>query len=104
MESKQEILSSIKLQIEKVLPNARIFLFGSRANGRFTEESDWDILVLSDEPVTLKVKQSVHNTFFSLSVLIGSFINTIIIYQKDWQQNPSYYSLRKTIASHYQAL
>ena len=98
MQTKQQILVSIKSQVQQVLPNADIILFGSRANGLFTEESDWDILVLSDNPVTKKVKQVVHDKIFPLSVSIGAFINVLIIGKKDWHQNPSYYSLKKTVA------
>lgn len=36
----------IKSIVKQLLPNARLFLFGSRINGRWTEESDYDIVVL----------------------------------------------------------
>jgi len=57
VKTKQQILVSIKSQVQQVLPDAEIVLFGSRANGLFTEESDWDILILSDKPVTKKINK-----------------------------------------------
>ncbi len=39
------VLSSIKSRIQQILPGAKVMLFGSRAYGTPTEESDWDILV-----------------------------------------------------------
>ncbi len=104
MQTKQEILVSIKSQVWRVLPGADIILFGTRANNLFTEESDWDILVLSDKPVTKTIKQTIHDKIFPLSVSIGAFINILVVSRKDWQQNPSYYSLRKTIALNNQPL
>ena len=98
MKTKQQILVAIKSQVQQVLPDAEIILFGSRANGVFTDESDWDILVLADKPVTKKIKQTIHDKIFPLSVSISSFINVLVVSRKDWQQNPSYYSLKKTIA------
>ncbi|NLI10654.1 MAG: nucleotidyltransferase domain-containing protein [Elusimicrobia bacterium] len=35
-------------------PNAKIFLFGSRANGNFTENSDADIAIKSDSKIDLE--------------------------------------------------
>jgi predicted nucleotidyltransferase len=46
------ILSSIANEVAKVLPEAKVSLFGSRATGTATSESDWDILILTQEPVT----------------------------------------------------
>lgn len=36
----------IKSAVKSILPEAKIYLFGSRINGRWTEESDYDICVL----------------------------------------------------------
>jgi len=91
------ILSAIKNRIQNAIPGAKIFLFGSRAYGIPTEESDWDILVLTREPATAAMKKEIHTTLFPLSVQIGSFINTLIVQESDWLNNPSYYSLHQTI-------
>ncbi len=104
MKTKQQILVSIKSQVQQVLPDADIILFGSRVNSLFTEESDWDILVLSDKPVTNKIKQTIHDKIFPLSVSISAFINILVVSRKDWRQNPSYYCLKKTIALNNQPL
>ncbi len=34
----------------------RIILFGSRARGDFTEDSDWDILLVTEEKIDRKIK------------------------------------------------
>ncbi len=97
--TKEQILLAVKNQIKEVLPEAHIFLFGSRANNSATEESDWDILVLSPrQPITPKIKRQIHDRVFPLSVSIGSFINVLLVTEKDWQLNPSYYAIKKTIA------
>lgn len=36
----------IKQVVKQLLPNAKLYLFGSRINGRWTDESDYDIVVL----------------------------------------------------------
>jgi predicted nucleotidyltransferase len=103
--TKEQILISIKAQIQEVLPDANIILFGSRAGDSAHEESDWDILVIADKPqITKSIKQTIHDKVFPLSVAIGAFINLLLVTKKDWQENPSYYSLKKTITNNSRAL
>ena len=84
--------------MQEVLPQAKVFLFGSRANNTENAESDRDILILTPETTIAKeIKLQIHNKIFPLSVSIGAFINIMLVTQKDWQQNPSYYSLKKTV-------
>lgn len=91
------ILSSIKSQVQKVAPGSKVLLFGSRAYGVPTEESDWDILILTENPVNASIKKEIHSILFPLSVDIGAFINTLTVQEDDWLTNPSYYSLHQTI-------
>jgi predicted nucleotidyltransferase len=92
-----KILSSIKSHVQAVVPGAKVLLFGSRAYGTPTEESDWDILILTNQPVNSEIKKKIHTVLFPLSVEIGSFINTLAIQENEWLNNPSYYSLQQTV-------
>jgi len=92
-----KILSSIKSQVQAVVPGAKVLLFGSRAYGTPTEESDWDILILTNQPVNSEIKKKIHAVLFPLSVEIGSFIDTLAIQENEWLNNPSYYSLQQTV-------
>jgi len=98
MQTKDQILHSVKTQVQQVLPNAAVVLFGNKADGTSSEESDWDILVLSDKPVTEKIRLALYDKLFALSVAIGDFIDAIIVSQKDWKKNPSYSSHKKAMA------
>ncbi|HEX9510679.1 MAG TPA: nucleotidyltransferase domain-containing protein [Puia sp.] len=91
------ILSSIKSRVHAVVPDAKVLLFGSRAYGTPTEESDWDILVLTSQPVNSELKKNIHTSLFPLSVEIGSFINTLAVQENEWLNNAAYYSLQQTV-------
>ena len=105
MQTKQQILMTIKSQIREVIPEAEIILFGSRANNTAHEESDWDILVVTNNTIDRKkLKQAIHNKIFPLSVAIGSFINVLLLTTLDWQKDPSYYALRQSLAQNHQVL
>lgn len=97
MDTTENILLFIKARVESTLPGAKVYLFGSRAYGSPTEESDWDILILTNEKVTYSIKDDIHAALFPLSVKICSFINTVIAEENDWLNNPSYYALQQTI-------
>ena len=97
MVTSNEILSSIKSQVQAAVPGAKVLLFGSRAYGKPTEESDWDILILTEQPVNSAIKKNIHTRLFPLSVEIGAFINTVTVQENEWINNPSYYSLHQTI-------
>lgn len=95
---KKDILSSIKLQILKVAPGAKVMLFGSRAYGTPNEESDWDILVLTPQPVNTTLKRNIHDALLPISMKIAAFINTVTIQENEWHKSPSYYSLYQSIS------
>lgn len=48
--TKEELFNSIKGVFRTVAPEGKIILFGSRARGNASEDSDWDLLILLDKP------------------------------------------------------
>ncbi|MDB5193873.1 MAG: hypothetical protein JWQ96_3436 [Segetibacter sp.] len=97
MDSQEEILSIIKALVKEAIPDAKVYLFGSRATGKIHEESDWDVLVLTSLEVNRNIKHQVHDKLFPLSVEISSFINSIVVNSEVWLGNPSFYALRQSI-------
>jgi len=99
MTSNDQIVSSIKQRVLRNVPDARVLLFGSRARNAATPESDWDILVLTKETISKKLKKTIQAEIFPLSVEVGSFINVLVLQETEWLNNPSYYSLRENISA-----
>ena len=98
MSQKEEILLRIKKEILSVVPDAKIYLFGSRARGDFHDESDWDILILTNRPVNKNLKERIRDSIYPIGWKYSSFIQTTIVGKEEWHNNPSYYSLRKNIS------
>ncbi|MDQ2753465.1 MAG: nucleotidyltransferase domain-containing protein [Bacteroidota bacterium] len=97
--NENEIFLLIKSKVREVIPTAGVYLFGSRANGNSNEESDWDVLILLTDKPDRKIKLSIHLALFPLSVQIHTFINTVIVSQPDWNNNPCYYSMHQSIVA-----
>lgn len=96
--STKEVFENIKEKIHEVVPSATVLLFGSRASNTQHEESDWDILILEKNTVDRKVKRKIQDALYPVSLQIGSFINIVVTNEKEWMENPAYYSLRLSLS------
>ena len=85
-EKPQRIFGEIQALKRRILPNDRVFLFGSRARGDAHEDSDWDLLVI------LK-KNGKHNwddfdnyafPFEEIGWNHGVAINSLLYTQEEW--------------------
>ena len=94
-----KILSAIKSQVQAIIPGARVLLFGSRAYGVPTEESDWDILVLTKDKHPKATKRLIQDKLFPISMEFATFINLLLVQEDEWESNAGYYSLRKNIGN-----
>ncbi len=48
--TREEVLLAIRKKLREVAPGAKAILFGSRARGDATQDSDWDLLIILDKP------------------------------------------------------
>ena len=91
--TREEILASIKEKVLSIVPDAKVMLFGSRARGDWYEESDWDILVLTEQEVTHELDNKVFKTISSFALDNFFWIDAIVVNKDDWEQHPGWYSL-----------
>ncbi len=97
MTNQTEILSTIKSLVKEVIPDAKIYLFGSRATGKVHEESDWDILILTEKIADRALRKKIHYKLFPFNLTINGIIDTTIVNENDWIESPSYYILNHSI-------
>ena len=55
---KAQIHHTIKSMVNSFLPNAQVLLFGSRARGDSAIDSDYDLLIITQETFTPRVKMT----------------------------------------------
>jgi uncharacterized protein len=93
------ILNEIKKAVVSVDPGAEVILFGSRARGDFHEESDWDVLVLTDkEQRDWKFKEVLMDSLYTVELKEGHIITPIIRNRNFWQDlkvTPLYQEIQK---------
>jgi uncharacterized protein len=92
------VTDKIKKVIHKEDPLAKIILYGSRARGIYSNESDWDILVLLNKPhVSFKDEQSIRHKLYDIELETGASISTFVYSFNDWNTRLSVTPLYKNV-------
>jgi predicted nucleotidyltransferase len=98
MTNDKEILQEIKKTIELEIPDGKIFLFGSRVSGKVHDESDWDILILTQKKYSKEMRWKIQEELFSLNLKYNTYIDITLVQEYEWNNNPAYYSLKLDIS------
>ncbi|HKM93754.1 MAG TPA: nucleotidyltransferase domain-containing protein [Prolixibacteraceae bacterium] len=79
-------------------PQAKAYLFGSRARGDFNPKSDWDVLILVDEnKVTNQIEDKFRDKLYNIELEIGQIISTLIYPKAYWSNVLSHSPLHKNV-------
>ena len=65
-------------------PKAQVIIFGSRARGDAKKESDWDILILTDYPVSTEIERSFRNNLYDIEIETGEVFSTFVYQKRVW--------------------
>ena len=94
------ILTNIRKLLVLILPkNATAMLYGSRARGDNSHDSDWDILIVLDKEKLLP--SDYDNVTYPLTKLgweLGTEINPIMYTKKEWEASritPFYHNVQQ---------
>ncbi len=93
------IAKRIGTAIGTIDPKAQVIIFGSRARGDAKEESDWDILILTEYPVSIEIERSFRNKLFDLEIETGEVFSTFVYQKHIWNTRhkvtPLYRSIKR---------
>ena len=95
-----DITQKIKARIRQKNPQADIVLYGSHARGQSHKDSDWDILILLNQPnVNRLVEKEYRDELFDIELEIGEPISTFVFSKSDWerkyQMTPLYQNIKR---------
>ena len=95
---KELIKKKIKEAVVEKDSTAQVFLFGSRARGTETAESDWDVLVLLDKQgVTFKDEQKIRHRLYDVELEIEEPISTFVYSLVEWNTKHTVSPLYKNV-------
>ena len=82
------VVDAIYDTAQTIMPqNSNVILFGSRARGDNTEDSDWDLLILLDkEKADVLDHDRYTYPFWELGLKTNSMIHPILYTKRDWEK------------------
>lgn len=82
----KEIPDQVKEAVLQIDKDAEIILFGSRARGDYGSDSDWDFLILLNNPITLEVEELIRNKIYDIELETDEVITSIIEQKSEWDK------------------
>ncbi len=82
--SDNPVLNKCKSAVRKVLPDADIILFGSRARGDAGEHSDYDLLIIVDQKVDIKLNEKIMDQIYPIELETEAMISFVVQNRTDW--------------------
>jgi predicted nucleotidyltransferase len=86
MFDQKDFLQKIKFAVLSVDDKAELILYGSRARGDNKEDSDWDILVLTDEEIDKSRKSNIRHKVFGLELEYAQAVSAMFIDRRQWNK------------------
>lgn len=68
------------------LPVSGVYLFGSKARGEGTADSDIDLLILTTRPLSRPEKADIVRTLYPLQLRLGVLFSTIETSEAEWNR------------------
>lgn len=95
----EDLRGPIRRAVRTVEPGAEIILYGSRARGEAEADSDWDLLVLVDGPVTTDRKRAVRHRLYEVEWDSNEVLTAVILSRQNWN-SPLYRAMpfRRNVA------
>ncbi len=81
----QYVTQLIRNYINTIDPMADVILYGSRARGDERQDSDWDILILTDYSANLTTERKFRDKIYDLELETGEAFSVFVYSKNDWQ-------------------
>ncbi len=79
------LLRKCKRVIRGFLPDATVLVYGSLARGTAGPESDWDILVLTEEPLSHAEQEPIRNAVYSVQLENDIVVSLLFCSRERWE-------------------
>jgi predicted nucleotidyltransferase len=87
------VVTKLRALLDEKVHVHSIMVFGSRARGNAGENSDLDVLVVTEEAETYDLLMTVYGCGFEAGLESGIVINTVVFSRDDWENGPERNSL-----------
>ncbi|PIP39172.1 MAG: hypothetical protein COX19_08570 [Desulfobacterales bacterium CG23_combo_of_CG06-09_8_20_14_all_51_8] len=91
-----QVMNKLKNHLRKQVNLHEMMLFGSRARGDAAPDSDMDVLVILDEPISRRSRKIVSDSAWEIGFNAGVVIVPVIVNRESWENGPDRASLLAT--------
>ena len=84
---RQTLMARVKQVVHTIEPDAKVMLYGSRANQTAGPESDWDFLVLVEGDCDDQRKDMIRHKLYEVEWDTGEVLCSIICSRQDWESS-----------------
>ena len=81
----QSVLEQCKRAIGAAVPDARIILYGSRARGDAEVDSDYDLLILTDQTPSVRLDEAILDRIYPVELETGAMISFVVQNTTNWK-------------------
>lgn len=82
-----ELLRRCKKAIRQVVEDSDVILYGSRARGDAGEHSDYDILIIVNGPVNMRLKEKILSNVYPLELDTGAVLTLMTYNKEQWDSS-----------------
>ena len=82
----KKLLLALKRTIQRFLPTATVLLYGSVARGTQDPESDYDVLILTDPPVSRQEESRIEDKIYEFELEHGVILSTVYCARSRWDE------------------
>ncbi len=93
LEKERECVLRASDVLKSELPIARVILFGSKARGAGSADSDIDLLVLTLCPVSRSLRGAISERLAEINLENDVCLASVVVSQEDWESGLVHYTL-----------
>ena len=86
-------IEEVARRLKAELPVTRVILFGSKARGDARPDSDVDLLVLTSDPVTRKLRREIRDRLYESVLRDDVLLTSLVVSEQDWSHGMIRYML-----------
>jgi len=85
MTNRESILQKVKQIVIENEPDAKVYLYGSRARGKAKYDSDWDLLILIPKnPISPEDEKKITWPLYDFEFESGEVLSPMVYSEQDW--------------------
>lgn len=78
------LLQKVKHVVTRIVPGARVMLYGSAARGEQHPDSDFDLLILTEAPLGEEDNRALQDSLYELELAHGVVLSTVQYTTQEW--------------------